>query len=92
MTRDTTVSAKPAVDPTASIHDAEIGHGNSPAAWTAVLVMLAGAALSSFAFIIASELLFWAGIAVMFLGLLAGWIMKRAGYGVDGHKLKNNGH
>lgn len=91
MTRDTIVSEQPA-DPTASIHDAEIGHGNSPAAWTAVLVMLLGAALSSFAFIIAGELLFWAGIALMFAGLLVGWIMKRAGYGVDGHKLKNNGH
>lgn len=84
----------------AAIPDETIGHGNSPAAWTCVFVMLAGAALSSFAYILASTegnfdlgtLLFWVGIAIMFIGLLLGWVLKKAGYGVGGHKLKDNGH
>ena len=84
----------------ARMGDETIGHGNSPAAWTCVLVMLLGAAVSSFAFIFASTegnrdsgtVLFWVGVLVMFIGLLVGFIMRRIGYGVGGSKLKNNGH
>jgi hypothetical protein len=84
----------------AAVADETIGHGNSPAAWTCVFVMLAGAALSSFAYILASTegnlglgtVLFWVGIAVMLVGLVLGWVLKKAGYGVGGHKLKDNGH
>ncbi|WP_298252639.1 HGxxPAAW family protein [uncultured Arthrobacter sp.] len=80
--------------------DETIGHGNSPAAWTCVLIMLAGAAVSSFAYVLASTegnndfgtLLFWVGIGVMFVGLLVGFVLRRIGYGVGGSKLKNNGH
>lgn len=81
-------------------HDETIGHGNSPAAWTCVFVMLAGAALSSFAFIFASTegnlqagtVLFWIGILVMAIGLVLGFVLKKAGFGVGGHRLKNSGH
>ncbi|TYC98745.1 hypothetical protein FQ377_10295 [Arthrobacter echini] len=62
--------------------------------------MLVGAAVSSFAYVLASTegnydfgtLLFWAGIGVMFVGLLVGFVLRRIGYGVGGSKLKNNGH
>lgn len=81
-------------------HDETIGHGNSPAAWTCVFVMLAGAALSSFAFILASTegnrdlgtLLFWIGALIMVIGLALGVVLKKAGYGVGGHRLKNTEH
>lgn len=84
----------------AAMHDETIGHGNSPAAWTCVLVMLVGAALSSFAYVFASTegnfdlgtILFWVGIVVMFIGLLVGYAMKKAGFGVGGHKLKDKEH
>lgn len=80
--------------------DETIGHGNSPAAWTCVFVMLAGAALSSFAFILASTegnrdlgtLLFWIGALIMVIGLALGAVLKKAGYGVGGHRLKNTEH
>ncbi|WP_246020950.1 HGxxPAAW family protein [Arthrobacter echini] len=80
--------------------DETIGHGNSPAAWTCVMIMLVGAAVASFAYILASTdgnhdfgtLLFWIGIAVMFVGLLVGFVLRRIGYGVGGSKLKNNAH
>ncbi|MBG6184333.1 hypothetical protein IWX65_002307 [Arthrobacter sp. CAN_A214] len=80
----------------AQMGDETIGHGNSPAAWTCVLIMLVGAAISSFAYILASTegnhglgtLLFWLGIGVMFIGLLVGFVLRRIGYGVGGSKLK----
>ncbi|MCU1530509.1 MAG: hypothetical protein JWO49_80 [Arthrobacter sp.] len=73
-------------------HSEAPGHGNSPAAWTCVIVMLIGALIASIAYVIASTPIFIAGAAVMVLGLLAGWIMRKAGYGVGGSKLKNSGH
>ncbi|MHA7286143.1 HGxxPAAW family protein [Arthrobacter sp. MDT3-44] len=84
----------------AQMGDETIGHGNSPAAWTCVLIMLAGAALSSFAYVFASTegnhdfgtLLFWVGIGIMVVGLIVGFMLRKIGYGVGGSKLKNNGH
>lgn len=73
-------------------HSEAPGHGNSPAAWTCVIVMLVGALIASIAFVIANTPIFIAGAVVMVIGLLAGWIMRKAGYGVGGSKLKNSGH
>jgi hypothetical protein len=80
-------TAKQGVD-----HSVDLGHGNSPAAWTCVIVMLIGALIASIAFVIASTPIFIGGIGVMVLGLILGWIMRKAGYGVGGSKLKNSGH
>ena len=87
----TTVSANQATSTMASHADA-IGHGNSPAAWTCVIVMLVGALISSVAFVIASTPIFIGGVVVMVAGLIVGWAMRKAGYGVGGSKLQNNGH
>ena len=76
----------------ASMHDEVIGHGNSPAAWTCVLVMTVGCLVSAIGFMMASHLVFWGGMGVVAIGLIVGWIMKKAGYGVDGDKLKGSGH
>ena len=73
-------------------HSQELGHGNSPAAWTCVIVMLVGALVCSIAFVIANTPIFIAGGAVMVLGLILGYVMRKAGYGVEGSKLKNTGH
>lgn len=73
-------------------HGEAPGHGNSPAAWTCVIVMLVGALIASIAFVIANTPIFIAGAVVMVIGLITGWIMRKAGYGVGGTKLKNSGH
>lgn len=70
-----------------NIHAEPVGHGNSPAAWAAVFTMIFGAIVASVGFCIPSALVFWIGIAIMALGLVVGWAMKKAGYGVNGHKL-----
>lgn len=91
---DTNVDTKPenSAETHASIHDETIGHGNTPAAWTCVLIMMAGGLISSIGFIIASVLWFCIGLGVMVLGLIVGFILKKAGYGVGGSKLSDNGH
>ncbi|WP_104111647.1 MULTISPECIES: HGxxPAAW family protein [unclassified Arthrobacter] len=75
-------------------HSVELGHGNSPAAWSSVLVMLVGALVACIAFVIGAEatLVFWIGVAVIAVGVILGPVLKAAGYGVGGSKLQNNGH
>ncbi len=73
-------------------HGEVLGHGNSPAAWTCVIVMLVGALIASIAFVIASTPIFVAGAVIMVIGLLAGFVMRKAGYGVGGSKLNSSGH
>lgn len=67
------------------------GHGNSPAAWTAVTIMLIAFVIGTFAFWFEAEgfgtlWLVWASAGLLVVGALVGWIMKAAGYGVGGAK------
>ncbi|MCZ2403415.1 hypothetical protein IV498_09520 [Paenarthrobacter sp. Z7-10] len=75
-------------------HPGELGHGNSPAAWTCVAIMLVGSLISciAFAFGPSATIPFILGLVIMVIGLGVGWAMRRAGYGVGGDKLKNDGH
>ncbi|MEO8222287.1 MAG: HGxxPAAW family protein [Specibacter sp.] len=75
-------------------HSIELGHGNSPAAWTSVAIMLVGTLVGCVAFVIgeSATILFWIGVGIMVLGLIAGGVLRAAGYGVGGSKLKNTGH
>lgn len=70
------------------------GHGNSPAAWTLVLVALAGALICSIAFVLANLPLFIVGAVVMVIGFALGIILRAIGYGVGGDKViaKGPGH
>lgn len=88
-TTSTTVSTQEPMD-----HSVEIGHGNSPAAWTCVAIMLVGTIVGCVAFTIgeSATILFWVGVGIIVVGLVAGIAMKAAGYGVEGSKLKNTGH
>lgn len=62
------------------------GHGHSPAAWTAVTIMLIAIAIGTVAFFLDLAWLVWACAALVVIGLVVGWAMARAGYGVGGSK------
>lgn len=70
----------------------EPGEGNSPAAWTAVAIMLVA--------VIAGVVFFWldmplfvaASVGLLVLGLIVGWAMSKAGYGVNGPKYTPKAH
>ncbi|WP_100812948.1 DUF6704 family protein [Microbacterium lacus] len=62
------------------------GHGHSPAAWTAVVIMLLAVAIGTVAFYLDVPWIVWASVVLLFVGLLVGWVMKRVGYGVGGAK------
>ncbi|WP_210481384.1 HGxxPAAW family protein [Naasia sp. SYSU D00948] len=76
----------------------EPGHGDSPAAWTAVAVMLLGFAVGTVAlfleFTYPMELtwLIWVGAGLVVLGLILGFVLARLGYGVKGPKYAPKSH
>lgn len=64
----------------------EPGHGSSPAAWTAVIIMLAAFSIATVAFIVGMVLLVWIGVGLVFVGLIVGGILTKLGYGAHGSK------
>ena len=68
------------------------GHGNSPAAWTAVIIMLVAFAIGTFAFWFAVTWLVWASAGLLVLGAIVGLILKLAGFGVGGDHYQPKPH
>ena len=68
------------------------GHGHSPAAWTAVIIMLVAFAIGTAAFFFELVWLVWASVALVVVGLIVGGILVKAGYGVGGSKVAVKEH
>ncbi|KQM83358.1 DUF6704 family protein [Agromyces sp. Leaf222] len=75
-----------------STETADPGHGHSPAAWIAVIIMLVGFTVGTFAFWFEIVWLVWASAGIVLIGLLVGWLLARAGYGVGGDKVAAKAH
>jgi hypothetical protein len=75
-----------------STDTAEPGHGHSPAAWTAVVIMLVAFVIGTVAFFLDVQWLVWASAALLVVGAISGWALARAGYGVDGEKTVSKAH
>ena len=71
---------------------ADPGHGHSPAAWTAVVIMLLAFTIGTVAFFFHMAWLVWASAGLLVVGLLVGWVMAKAGYGVKGPKFQPKAH
>ena len=57
------------------------GHGNTPAAWMGVFLMLVGAALLAIGVVVEVDVLVYGGLAVVVAGPIVGLIMRAAGKG-----------
>jgi hypothetical protein len=68
------------------------GHGHSPAAWVAVVVMLIGITAGTFAFWFDQALLVWISAGVVVLGGLLGFVLAKLGYGVKGPRYVPKNH
>ena len=71
---------------------ADPGHGNSPAAWTAVIIMLIAFVIGTFAFWFEMVWLVWASAGLLLVGALTGLVMTKLGYGVNGDKVVSKEH
>lgn len=58
-------------------------HGNTPAAWAAVTVVLLGFVLGGLALVISNWPLFWIGCALGPIGGVVGMVMSKMGMGAE---------
>ncbi len=70
----------------------ELGEGHSPAAWTAVIVSLLGIAIGTVAFVLDIQWLVWGGAGLAVVGFILGWVLAKAGYGVNGSRVAHKEH
>lgn len=68
------------------------GHGHSPAAWAAVIVMLTTLSIGTVAFFFAIWWLVIASLIATFAGWGLGFALSAAGWGVNGPKYQPKGH
>lgn len=68
------------------------GHGHSPAAWTAVVIMLIGVTTGTIAFCLDAPVFVWASAALVLAGWITGGVLAKAGYGVKGPKYAPKAH
>lgn len=69
------------------------GHGHSPAAWVAVILMMIGFVFGALGFWFVSMWMIWVAVALVVVGPIAGWVLAKIGYGVAGPRyVPKNSH
>ena len=56
-------------------------HGNTPAAWMGVLIILVGFTVAGIGLVVESWTMFWIGVALGVVGPIVGKIMQKMGLG-----------
>ena len=75
-----------------SANPTDPGEGHSPAAWTAVVIMLVAFAAGTLFFVLDIPLGVYASVVLLVIGPIVGGIMSKAGYGVNGPKYVPKAH
>jgi hypothetical protein len=60
-------------------------HGNTPAAWTAVVVALAGFVVAGIGLMVGSMTMFWIGVVLVPIALVVLAALTKMGYGTSRH-------
>ncbi len=63
--------------------DGHDNHGQTPAAWTAVVIMILAFAVGGIGLIAGQMWIFWVGVAMFFVGIVVGKVMQMAGMGAQ---------
>ena len=58
-------------------------HGSTPAAWTAVTIIMLAFVVGGIAFLVAQPWLFWVACALAVVGVVAGKVMQMMGMGAE---------
>jgi len=58
-------------------------HGNTPAAWTAVMIILVGFVVGGLGMVIDNWTMFWVGVALVPIGGIVGKVMQKMGMGAE---------
>jgi hypothetical protein len=65
-------------------------HGNTPAAWTGVTIILLGFVLAGLGLIVDSWVMFWIGVALWPIGAVVGMVLQKLGFGAARHTAAQN--
>jgi hypothetical protein len=65
-------------------------HGNTPAAWTGVTVMLIGFLVGGVGLVVDSWLVFWIGVVIGLVAPIIGKIMQVLGMGAEPRSPREN--
>ena len=74
----TAMSQQPSAQPAIAHHD---DHGSTPAAWTAVVIIIVAFVLGTVAIIIGNWPLFWVSVGLVAVGAIAGKVLGMMGLG-----------
>jgi Family of unknown function (DUF6704) len=58
-------------------------HGSTPAAWTAVTIIMIAFLVGGIGVVMAQPWLFWVGVALVVVGIIVGKVMQMMGMGAD---------
>lgn len=72
--------------------ESEPGHGNSPAAWTGVIIMLVAFVIGTVAFWFDLPAIVFAAAGLVVVGAITGLVLAKLGYGVGGTKVTTRAH
>lgn len=61
--------------------DEHDNHGQTPAAWTTVIIIMVASVVATVGIVIGSWPMFWVGIALVVVGAVVGKVMAMAGLG-----------
>jgi hypothetical protein len=64
----------------------ELGEGHSPAAWSAVVIMLVAVTIGTVAFVLDIPWIVWASAGLLVVGFFVGVVLAKLGYGVGGSR------
>jgi hypothetical protein len=77
---DNTTADQPVTQVSEEAHEL---HGNSPAAWTAVTIVLIAFTVGAIAMVLGPNwVLFWISVGIAVIGALAGKVLQLLGFGV----------
>ena len=62
--------------PTRTVH-----HGNTPAAWTVVVIVTLAFVVGTLGIMMANWMLFWVGVGMLVIGAVAGKVLQMMGLG-----------
>jgi hypothetical protein len=58
-------------------------HGNTPAAWTGVMIILVGFVVGGIGMVVENWTMFWVGVALLPIGAIVGKVMAMMGLGAE---------
>jgi hypothetical protein len=58
-------------------------HGNTPAAWTGVMIILVGFVVGGIGLVADNMTVFWVGVALVPAGAIVGKVMQKMGMGAE---------